>query len=364
MTTFKLIFTYVPFLAAALAFASIVLPSRLGTRGRAVWAIALLFAASRGLVAEALGGDLFTPNFPEPVTWVWYLASSSLFVLLALRLFWWTPHGRLTVMPAIAVALTAWGMWEGLRPPQVKEMEIAIDGLPTSLDGYRIVQISDLHCSNMARGWRTRAVVDAAKSARPDLVCLTGDYVDGNVADLDQDMKPLLRLSAKDGVWCVAGNHEYYQDAPRWRDWYRQNGFRFLSNENVRIRPGLTLAGVNDPMGAYFRQDVSPNVERAFDGCATNDFRILLSHRPSAFRENVRRHGVGLQLSGHTHGGIALGLSALVAKLNGGYVRGLYREGNGVLYVSPGAGLWAGFPIRFFNPPEITLIVLKRSVEQ
>lgn len=361
MVRFKFLFAYLPFLAAALAFASIVLPSRLGTRGRAVWAIVLLLAASRGIVFETLGGNLFTPNFPEPVVWAWYLAGSSLVVLLVLRLVWWTPCGRTTLMPAIAVALTAWGMWEGIRPPPLKEVEVAVDGLPRELDGYRIAQVSDLHCSSMARGWRTRAVVDAVNAAKPDLVCLTGDYVDGDVADLAPDMEPLASLSAKDGVWCVTGNHEYYQDSARWRRWYRRSGFRFLANECVRPRPGLALAGVNDAMGAWSRTDVPPDVGRAFAGCATNDFRILLSHRPRSFRENVRRHGVGLQLSGHTHGGIAPGAAMLVAKLNGGFVRGLYREGRGVLYVSPGAGLWAGFPLRFFNPSEITLFVLTRK---
>ena len=157
MVGFKFLFAYLPFLAAALAFASIVLPSRLGTRGRAVWAIVLLLAASRGIVFETLGGNLFTPNFPEPVVWAWYLAGSSLVVLLVLRLVWWTPCGCTTLMPANAVALTAGGMWEGIRPPPLKEVEVAVDGLPRELDGYRIAQGSDLHCSSMARARRGHA---------------------------------------------------------------------------------------------------------------------------------------------------------------------------------------------------------------
>ena len=354
-----LIITYSPFLAAGLAFYSIVMPSKLKTRGRAVWAMILLLAASRSLFFDGFGGSVFTPELPELVIWCWYLLSSSLYVLIALRVFWRTPHGRLTLMPLLAVAISAWGMWEGLRPPAVKEVDLVYENLPASLDGYRILQISDLHCSSTVRGWRTRAVVEAANAAKADAICLTGDYVDGLVSERAEDLSPIFSLSAPDGVWCVTGNHEYYLDGARWRKWYRDGGLRFLANDCVHPRSGLSIAGVNDPVALTRGPDVAPNVEHAFAGSSTNDFRILLSHRPKFFKENVRKCGVDLQLSGHTHGGLAPVLSWLVAQMNGGFVRGLYREGDSYLYVSPGTGLWAGFPLRFFNPSEITLFVLK-----
>ncbi len=352
------IISYLPLAAAAIAFVAIVVPSNLKTRARAIWAIVLLLAGSRGIVFKSLGNSYFTPNFPEAVVWAWYVASAALFILLVLRLFWWTKRGRTTILPALALLLAAWGAWEGFRAPALKEVTLSFPSLPKELDGYRILQITDVHCSSAARRWRTQRIVETANAAKADLICLTGDYADGLVSERANDLKPILSLTAPDGVWCVTGNHEYYQDGARWRKWERESGLKFLVNDCVHPRAHLALAGVNDPTGITRGPDVAPNVEHAFRTSTTNDFRILLAHRPKGFRENAQRFGVDLQLSGHTHGGVAPGLASLVALLNGGFVRGLYEEGDARLYVSPGAGLWAGFPIRFFNRSEITLFTL------
>lgn len=361
ITTTFVINTF-PFICAAIGFLTFVLPSRLGVRGKALWTMFLLLGASKFVIFDALGGHRFSPELPERLIWALNFVNSVLYVLVALSLVWWTRRGRRILLPALAVALAAWGQYEGTRVPPVKEVELSFPNLPKELDGYRILQLSDIHCSSAARGWRTRAVVAAANAANADLICLTGDYVDGKVAYLKDDMAPLKDLRARDGVWCVTGNHEFYQDGFRWEKWYRANGFRFLVNDCVRPRPGLALAGVNDPVvqryGGY--GNAVPNVETAFRGSRPNDFRILLEHRPENFRKNVARHGVDLQLSGHTHGGIAPLIDRIVARANEGFVRGLYREGESALYVSPGVGLWAGFPLRFFDPAELTVLVLRR----
>lgn len=361
VTTVFLITTF-PLLVAALGFLTFVLPSRLGVRGKAIWSMVLLLGASKFVVFEALGGNRFSPELPELLIWALNFVNSLLYVLVALSLVWWTRHGRRVVLPALAVALAAWGQWEGTKVPPVREVELVYANLPDELDGYRILQISDIHCSSAARGWRTRAVVAAANAAKADLICLTGDYVDGKVADRERDMAPLGDLSARDGVWWVTGNHEFYLDGHRWEKWYRKRGFRFLVNESVRPQPRLLLAGVNDPavedFGGY--GNARPDVGAAFRGSRPGDFRILLAHRPLGFRENVWSHGVDLQLSGHTHGGIAPLIASVVARMNGGFVRGLYREGNSFLSVSPGTGIWAGFPMRFFDPSEITVFTLVR----
>ena len=359
MKTIDLI-AYSPFAAAVLAFLSTVLPARLGVRGQAIWAFALLLAASRSVVFLYLGGNRFLPNFPAGVIWAWYLASTSLYLFLVLRLFWWTRRGRLTLMPALAVALAAWGVWEGYKAPAVHEVELSFANLPQSLDGYRIAQISDLHCSSAATKWRTEAIVATANAAKPDLICLTGDYVDGLVSERAEDMKPLCGLRAKDGVYCVTGNHEGYRDAARWRTWYLENNFQFLENEWVRPRPGLTLGGMGDTSAQASRKGGWPDVRQAFRNSATNDFRVLLVHRPKLFRDYLKRERFDLQLSGHTHGGIAPGIDRIVAKMNNGFVHGEYRVGDAALYVSRGVGLWAGFPLRFFNPAQIVVITLRR----
>lgn len=354
------LFAYSPFAAAILAFVTTVLPSRLGVRGQAVWAIALLLAASRSVVFQHFGGNLFLPKLPAGLIWGWYLASTALYIFLFLRLFWWTRRGRLTLMPALAVAFAAWGVWEGYKPPSVREVELSFANLPKSLDGYRIAQISDLHCSSAAPKWRTESVVAAANAAKPDLVCLTGDYVDGLVAERAEDMKPLCGLRAKDGVFCVTGNHEGYRDAANWRVWYLEHDFQFLENEWVRPRPGLTVGGMSDTSALVYRKGGWPDVRQTFRGSDTNDFRVLLVHRPKFFRDYLKKERFDLQLSGHTHGGIAPGLDWVVARMNAGFVHGEYRVGDAALYVSRGVGLWAGFPLRFFNPAQIVVITLRR----
>ena len=100
---------------------------------------------------------------------------------------------------------------------------------------------------------------------------------------------------------------------------------------------------------------------RQFAAATNGEIRVLLEHKPKYADENFARHGVRLQLSGHTHGGIAPGLDRIVALFNAGYVRGVYALPGGFLHVSPGVGQWAGFPLRFANPPEISVIVLRRA---
>ena len=351
-----------PVACAAVGFLTFVLPSRLGVRGKAVWTMVLLLGASKFTLFESFGSNRLAPELPEFAIWALNFVNSFLYVLVALSLVWWTRRGRRVLLPALAAALAAWGQYEGTKVPPVREVELAFPNLPADLDGYRILQISDLHCSSAARGWRTRAVVAAANAAKADLICLTGDYVDGRVACLKDDMAPLRDLRARDGVWWVTGNHEFYRDGFRWERWYRENGFRFLVNDCAHPRPGLALAGVNDEVvrryGGY--GNANPDVAEAFRASRPDDFRILMEHRPGNFRENVRRHGVDLQLSGHTHGGIAPLIDRVVARLNRGFVRGLYREGESALYVNPGVGLWAGFPLRFLDPAELTVLVLRR----
>ena len=360
-TTF--VITYFPMIFLVIGLLTFVLPSRLGVRGKALWTMFLLLGASKFVIFKALGGHLFAPELPEPLVWGLNFVNSILYVLVALSLVWWTRRGRRVLLPTLSVALAAWGQYEGTKVPDVKEVELAFPNLPAELDGYRLLQISDLHCSSAARGWRTRAVVDAANAAKADLICLTGDYVDGKVAYLKDDMAPLKDLRARDGVWWVTGNHEFYLDGFRWEKWYRANGFRFLVNDGVRPRPGLALAGVNDPVVSHYGGygNATPDVAAAFRASRPGDFRILLEHRPENFRANVARHGVDLQLSGHTHGGIAPLIDRVVARANSGFVRGLYREGDSALYVNPGVGLWAGFPLRFFDPAELTVFTLRRS---
>lgn len=261
---------------------------------------------------------------------------------------------------AIAWAIVIIGTYNGLKVPDVHELEIAYENLPAELEGYRIVQLTDLHVSKVARQWRTEKIVEKVNSLDADLICVTGDLVDGPPEKRGAALEPIRHLKAKDGVYHVTGNHEFYGDRAGWKTLYKKWGLEFLENECVFPRKSLALGGVND-MSAFLTRDIFPVPARAFLKATHDEFRLFLSHRPAHAKDNIEALGVDLQLSGHTHGGMMPGLDRIVARMNGGFAKGLYKIGKGYLYLSPGTGQWDGFPIRLFNPSEITLITLKRK---
>ncbi|KAG0922727.1 hypothetical protein G6F35_017967 [Rhizopus arrhizus] len=143
---------------------------------------------------------------------------------------------------------------------------------------------------------------------------------------------------------------------------FRALHMQVLENSHLQVRRGeaaLTIAGVTDPVAARYGLPL-PDLDAALAGADPSAPVILLDHRPRNAREAAAR-GVTLQLSGHTHGGQIIGMDQLVKRANGGYVSGRYEVDGMTLYVSNGAGLWAGFPARIGVPSEITLLTLRRA---
>jgi hypothetical protein len=236
----------------------------------------------------------------------------------------------------------------------VKEVSIDFPDLPPAFDGYRIVQLSDIHASAAARADRTAGIVQQVNALNPDLVAITGDFVDGPVHLRAADILPLAKLRAADGVVGCTGNHEYYSGYGFWRTVFHRCGIKMLENDRRTVRRGedaIAVIGQNDPVS--FNTDITA-------ACAgAPPFRILLAHRPTRLADHAAL-GISLQLSGHTHGGAILGFDKLVARANEGHVRGLYREDGITLYVNAGTGQWAGFPTRLGVSPEITCLTLRR----
>lgn len=245
----------------------------------------------------------------------------------------------------------------GLGPVEIREVRVRLERLPKSLHGTTIVQISDIHVGPTIGGEFLADVVARVNALSPDLVAITGDLVDGSVAMLKDQVASLTGLRARHGTYFVTGNHEYYSGTESWCRHLQTLGIRVLRNEHVTIGSGtdsFDLAGVDDHEARRFGGE--SDVAKAVAGRDRNRELVLLAHQPrSAFAAD--RHGVGLQLSGHTHGGQIWPWNYLVY-LQQPVVAGLARVGRTLVYVSRGTGYW-GPPMRLNAPAEITKIVLE-----
>lgn len=243
------------------------------------------------------------------------------------------------------------------RRPRVVTVPISIDELPNELEGYRIVQWSDVHVGPTIQRRFVESLVERTNELKADAIVITGDLIDGHVDDLRHAVEPLRNLRARDGVFVVSGNHEYYWRASEWVKEFSRLGLTFLKNEHRVIRRGdarLVIAGVTDPVG---RDTHKTNPTAALAGAPDGAIRVLLAHRPQT-AQAASRLGVHLQLSGHTHGGQFFPFNLLIRWFQP-VVSGLHRIGKTLLYVSRGTGYW-GPPSRLGVGGEITMIELGR----
>ena len=383
---YHLFFLAFPFFAWLIVLWFGVRPLRLPRAWAIAFAVLLFLASQKFVVYAVLGGDAFKPELPETFIHVtgWAYSSFMLFVGLVctaaivkgLAWFFLNPRRREAMratqgirrrqfVAGLAAAGTAgWGVWEGIRVPRIKRTEIEVEDLPRAFDGFRIVHLSDLHCSAAARREHMKGIVAQANTLNADIVCITGDFVDGSVEARREDLEPLKDLKSRLGVFGCAGNHEYYSGYRTWRPVFEELGISMLDNDHhvfVRGEARLVLGGIPDETACsprYAGDSVTPDVVRTFEG-APEGCRILMKHRPIHLSEH-ERHGVRLQLSGHTHGGACRGMDLLVAKMgNEDHLRGLYREERIALYVNPGTGQWAGFPLRLGVPAEVSELILR-----
>jgi len=277
------------------------------------------------------------------------------------------PARRLFVARAVAgttLAVVATAAGAGVRraggAAEIAEVPVRLPRLPRALDGLTVALISDLHVGPTIREREVDRVVEQANALRPDVVAITGDLVDGSVGELGGIVRGLARLRARYGVHFVTGNHEYYAGVGPWLRFLDGLGIRVLRNERVSIGDAgasLDLAGVDDWRAGQFGDGHGYDLGKALAGRDPERPLVLLAHQPLGVEEGVRQ-GVGLQLSGHTHGGQIVPFN-LAVHAAFRYVRGLYPvAGSGShVYVSKGTGYW-GPPMRLGVPPEITRITL------
>lgn len=337
-------------------------------------AIGALFASTLLVPAGMAAARLKRWRFGAQIAWAGLLAMgffSSLLVLtlardgllLVLALFGAAGaqvlRASAVLVPLLALAVTLVGLFNARRVARVVDIEVPIAGLPAALDGYVIVQISDVHVGPTIKRDYLEAIVRRVNGLGADAIAITGDLVDGSVRALRTHTQPLARLAARDGVFFVTGNHEYYSGAGEWIVELRRLGIEVLLNEHaVRRRDGATLvlAGVTDYSAHLFNAAHRSDPQAALRGSPRDaSVKVLLAHQPrSAFA--AAEAGFDLQLSGHTHGGQFFPWNLFVP-LQQPFTAGLNRLGGMWVYTSRGTGYW-GPPKRFGAPSEITRIRL------
>ncbi|HEU5072595.1 MAG TPA: metallophosphoesterase [Polyangiaceae bacterium] len=263
-----------------------------------------------------------------------------------------------------------YGALVGRHDYVVEEVPVRLPGLSRSFDGFSIVQLSDLHIGQFIQDAELAAAEALVRQARPDLIVLTGDLVDHDprfaerLGRFARQLGPLARY----GVSAVSGNHDYYAGITPVLDALRRGGARVLRNEAVvlgDLGAGIALLGVDDVRATRYPGERGPDLARAVDSLpalggrvspARDLPRVLLCHNPVYFE--AAQGQVGLQLSGHTHGGQ---VNPLVRPadwvLRHGWIAGSYEAQGSHLYVNRGFGT-AGPPARVAAPPEVTRIVL------
>jgi hypothetical protein len=346
---------------------------------------AFLFAALALLTPLGMTASMILPKRPATiVAWAAFgwmgVSVLFLFLLLGSELVRLVIHGvnavtaapadperRLAISRGIAglVALVGLGAAgtgtvSALGQVALRNTRVPLRRLSPSFEGFRIAQLTDLHIGpTLGKGW-LQDVVARTNAANPDLIVITGDLVDGSVAALRNDTAPLADLKAKHGVFFVTGNHEYYSGADEWIAELGRLGIRVLRNEHLPIggAEGFDLAGVDDWSSKRFGNGHGPDLERALAGRDPSRELVLLAHQPKQIHDAAAR-GVGLQISGHTHGGQIFPWNLFV-RLDQPYVSGLDRHLDTMIYVSRGTGFW-GPPMRVGAPSEIAILELVRA---
>jgi predicted MPP superfamily phosphohydrolase len=341
-----------------------------------VLALVMLTGGALALQLQPIGERFFPPRVGRWIAWPASLWMGAAFYLVVGAIFS-DGLGALmgAVMPGIAapgaaaraqavliIGLALAGVWRGTRElrggPSVTRLTVRIATWPAALDGFRIVQISDVHIGPILDRRFAAEVTARVNALAPDLIAVTGDLVDGDERRIGDEVEPFAALRAVHGAYFVTGNHDYYSGVDPWVARVTALGLRPLRNQRVTIGTGdasFELAGVED----HHAHLVSPSY-RSDLGAALADRDparplVLLAHDPLTFKEAATM-GVDLQLSGHTHGGQIWPFRYIV-RLSTPFVSGYFRRGTSQLYVSRGTGFW-GPPLRVFSPAEIVEITI------
>jgi predicted MPP superfamily phosphohydrolase len=257
-----------------------------------------------------------------------------------------------------SASVSAYGGWRAFHPPDVRDVPVRLPHLPRALEGFTLVQLTDIHIGGVLQRRFVDELVARTNALKPDLIAITGDLVDGSVEGLGPFVAGFGNLRARHGTFFVTGNHDYYSDADAWVAFLRRLGIQVLRNRSVSIGDSgasFDLAGVDD-WSAHRLGEPGYDLDAALRDVRPDRASVLLAHQPSNFDE-VARRGVGLQVSGHTHGGQMFPGNVMGDLIWGDRNAGLSQTDRSLLYVSRGCG-FVGPPMRVGAPPEIARLVL------
>lgn len=248
---------------------------------------------------------------------------------------------------AVSALCSFYALYAGIKIPDVKSINLYSDKIT---EAKKIVLLSDIHIHRVINPEKVKGIVDAANKLNPDIILLDGDIIDDDVEKVHNISLLLQELKAKEGIYFVTGNHEFYTGYKQSVQELKSFGFKFLENDGVSLG-NIYLAGIPDVFsGANFGR--TANIEEAFAFADNNQFKILMSHTPTDFHAG---NNFDLELSGHTHGGQIFPFHILT-KIHNKYLAGMYdMENDAKIYVTSGSGQW-GPQMRFLAPSEITLI--------
>jgi predicted MPP superfamily phosphohydrolase len=257
----------------------------------------------------------------------------------------------------VGVMLSVIALFQGLRPPIITEYEISLPGLPKTMDRTVLVALSDMHLGSLlGKDWLTARIAQV-KAQQPDIVVLLGDIFEGHGPPEDYLVAAFKQLSAPLGIWAVSGNHGFRGEDKV--SLFEKLGIRLLSNKCTEVRPGLVLSGVDD-LTTWSRngQEGDP-ISQALAGRPAGA-TIFLSHTPLK-AERIAKAGVGLMLSGHTHGGQIWPFDYLVRN-SYSLLEGRYDVDGMAIIVCRGTGTW-GPRMRLWRPSEILRVILRGKGE-
>lgn len=268
------------------------------------------------------------------------------------------------IILALIAAAAAFLIKDSREDLEISRYEVASQKLPESFDGFKIVQLSDLHGAEF--GEDGMELVEKVKELEPDMIALTGDFVtdEGDLAAVEKLAARLVKLCP---VYFVSGNHEFGSGlAVKVRNILERAGVKYLSNEYLTIsrgEDGILLGGVEDPL-AYADMLSPDELAQKMNDAAPDAFKILLGHR-NYWMTEYPELPVDLIFCGHAHGGLIRipGVGGLIGtdrRLFPDFDAGEYNNGRYTLIVSRGLGNSVPIP-RVFNRPEIVCVELSSA---